>query len=962
MTDRGSKRRTYMFVIIGAIVVVFGAAYSRMRDQHEPESRDEVRVAAGGLERQSASDNAVADSPTASLRGKVIDQRDGPVVGAQVCAMIRDKQRSRLSIADRRRRHCTKSDAAGRFSLDDLEPVLHLVAATARAHIPANLEAWASNDPNHELTLRLRTGGVAVRGHVLDLSGGELAGAWVAMDDSPGGTTTDDAGAFELWGAPGRRYLVATSSGYAPGGAEIVAPTDEVEIYMAPESSLFGRVVDADTGEALAGVSIHASRVTNFYASWFAASYGGATITDDEGNFEIDQLTAGRFSLIVDDREAYGQHPGTVGLRLGQATGPIEVRAIVRSGTSFSGRLVDAESGQPVEDCSFDLRPAVHGVDAHGWVETERDGHFEGRFAPGEYRPRVNIMCPTHVMAADEPLLTLGNQPRDDLLFELQPAAIVSGTLLDDHGRPFDDAQVSVRSEQYSSGTRVDPSGGFRFTGLPPGSYELTAESKESPSTIAAKHYELGAGESVTDVALVLPRGATVSGTLTDQNGEGIEGAVISAVGQQTREAKSLAAGMFSIDGLADDTYAFKAKLEDGGVLNTPDGTNDVLASREIVAADSPVSIELKAERATATISGEVMDDDGPVGDAYVVATRESAGGGEMLAVNQIWNRQPALTEPDGSFTLRGLPEGEYTLRAFRQDGSEGYAEHVQTGTSTVITFMPTASLSGVAKSGDGEPLDEFAISMRDASTGGYRNETFIATDGSFRVDGLRAGTWTIVLMADGRKLSDELTLESGEDKTGYELALVAGVDVTGVVVDALSGEPVPGMLVGAGILGIGGRGEVSDADGRFTVADVPPGKATIFAKPRSMFDEGSYMSGAVTVTVPEGGADIGEVPVVPRTLRDGQNAGDFGIVLERGIVLEQGTQASIKIAAVRPGSPAAEAGVPVGCTISQMNGRAIGGNATLVHGFLHVPEGTTVRLGCDGETEVYSITAASPR
>src|SRR5690606_27026849 len=141
------------------------------------------------------------------------------------------------------------------------------------------------------------------------------------------------------------------------------------------------------------------------------------------------------------DREAYGQYPGSVGLRLGQATGPIEVKATLRSGTRFSGRLVD-DSGEPVPDCDFELSPAVRGVDPHGWVETEPNGHFEGRFPPGEYQPSVHVFCATHVMAGDESLLTLGSQPRDDLLFELQPAAVIAGTLLDESGHPFNDAQV----------------------------------------------------------------------------------------------------------------------------------------------------------------------------------------------------------------------------------------------------------------------------------------------------------------------------------------------------------------------------------------------------------------------------------------------------------------------------------------------------------------------------------------
>jgi hypothetical protein len=513
---------------------------------------------------------------------------------------------------------------------------------------------------------------------------------------------------------------------------------------------------------------------------------------------------------------------------------------------------------------------------------------------------------------------------------------------------------VTVVSDHRAGGRRVEPDGSFRFTGLPPGTYELSAETGESPARIEPTQYALRVGESLIDIALVLPRGATVTGTLVDQDGDGIEGAVISAVGQETRGARTLSSGAFALDGLADGTYAFKAALEEGGVLTTPDGANDVLATHEVLAAGSPVTIELRAERAKATITGEVIDDDGPVGDAYVVAHRESASGGALLAVSQIWDRQPKLTEPDGSFTLSALPEGAYTLRAFRRDGTEGYAEHVQTGTSTTITFEPTARLSGTAKRGDGDPLEEFTILMRDRS-GGYRNETFMARAGAragqFSIEGLRPGRWTVVLRAGGRESSGEVKLEPGEDKLGYELVLLAGVELTGKVVDVVTGEGVANIFVQAGMIG-----DTTDADGRFTLTDVAPGKVTVTAWARSWVDEGETMPGAFTVTVPEAGGDLGELPVVARALKAGQNPGDFGIALE------QGMQSSCTIAAVRPGSPAAEAGVPAGCLITQMNGRAIEGNATLVRGFLHVPEGTTVRLSCDGETEVYSITAGPPR
>src|SRR5690606_3600561 len=122
-------------------------------------------------------------------------------------------------------------------------------------------------------------------------------------------------------------------------------------------------------------------------------------------------------------------------------------------------------------------------------------------------------------------------------------------------------------------------------------------------------------------------------------------------------------------------------------------------------------------------ITGRVVAEGGPVGDAFINFSRVS----ESEAANASsqrrsvrwgnWGKTPILTDADGRFTVTGLTPGNYLLQATREGGGEGFAEDVAVGSDVTIEIASAASLSGRVTSAAELPAD-LELTLRDKTSG----------------------------------------------------------------------------------------------------------------------------------------------------------------------------------------------------------------------------------------------------
>ncbi len=304
-------------------------------------------------------------------------------------------------------------------------------------------------------------------------------------------------------------------------------------------------------------------------------------------------------------------------------------------------------------------------------------------------------------------------------------------------GQPVAGANVFVEPSGREATTNAR--GLATLSGLRAGTYVVSV-SKEGYGSIVLSPVIVPSGDTVTLRAALQAKEGTIAGTVRDARGNGIPGVLVS-----TEDRKALATtnkdGRYALTGLPPGRYKVRAWLRGRSFPDLPEVD---------LKAAGAVPLDITEQAAGGSITGVVRDREGnPVPAAVVSLDHHEA---------------TADTGPDGTYTLRGVPDGIYTVTATCRGVGTGQKDLVMVtagkpATADIVLGGDLGAIAGMVLDEQGKPLPGVIVSVR-----GGEKASSTSADGSYSLIDLEPGVYELVVSRTGRELMSRpgIVVEAG--------------------------------------------------------------------------------------------------------------------------------------------------------------------------------------------------------
>ena len=680
---------------------------------------------------------------------------------------------------------------------------------------------------------------------------------------------TDQEGRFEV-AVPARSFVVrVTKPGFAPRQFQSAVGSDEpLDVRLARGAAINGRVVDA------VGMPVVDARVSVRTARPVPRETVPVDVvmrTDDLGEFRIGSLPAASYELSVPQRSAQ----------------------VMSLDAAAGGRAASTPAGgTPARDSAVrDAAPPANLVQVRVGEEANVIVAHDSRAE--DYRSAVTYVQAYEAEALKSRALMVGRMLS-------RGNAFLGGRVTDSNGRPVVGAIVrleplSVAPPRLSAS---DTTGRYQFNGITPGSYRVTAS---TTGMLPGEHGQQRAGQPGTvltlrdrqrlsDIDVGLRRGASISGLVTDRDGEPIEGLAVFAWRLEYRNGRPVTdavgrvrrtddRGRYRVHSLQTGTYYLVAADD-----QTPAETIEAVMraprayypGTDSLPLATPVYIDVGSDAAgidlafapprTVRVSGRAMNANGDPLNRPVALFGSTRSGlpapAAQMAIMSGW-----------SFEFPHVAPGEYVIQALHYMGDVGDGDIPSEFTSQAISvgeqdvpgvFLRTTAgttLAGrIVAEGGGRPVVSgswLTVAAADpdfepASTLPRPWKTFVNPDLTFRIVGLQGpmrftstpdltpSVWMKSVNMSGLNLADEPAMFGRRDESNSYVEVVLasdGGEVSGRVVDGRK-EPVGSYVVVAFPIARENRYSGSryiqlarpDEQGQFRVGMLPPGEYWVVA------------------------------------------------------------------------------------------------------------------------------------
>ena len=531
----------------------------------------------------------------------------------------------------------------GHFVLDGLVPGRYRLRVTGPGLLAAEVRFVPVPSDEARIVVARQIG---IDGTVTD--GGKLvANATVGIrSEAIGGALevkTDAKGAFHVPKLPEGRYQVFAWQGALAARAMRIGrlgagPFAPVELRLEAGEIVVGRVIDRGEGTGLvAAIELRPSG--DDQAPRYARS-------GEDGVFRIEGVPNGHW---IADAYAPGYLSGG-GVEIDAKSVP---ELALQRGAAIEGRVIDG-GGKPIAGATVRaITTGTNPTEYSGEVDQDRLRRYSGRTA-------APMTTPINALGSDPQLIARGElgvmigpippvPPQGAQI--ARPASVVDPTASNASlvGEPAPLASDPAHASVWTTGG----DGKFRIAGV--GRAKLAALAVAAGFAEArSKQVSLEAGEVATNIDIVLTAGTFIVGKVTDQHGQAVIGAEVSA----QPEVGSPAVNFTDSDG------AYRIGPVAGQIELKASAYGHVEVTRMVALAPAKQAIadehreDLVLEVADAQLIGTVADASGlPIGNAQLEVI---AGGGDEM--------RRGTSATDGTFSLDMLPHGHLRVRVTHPD------------------------------------------------------------------------------------------------------------------------------------------------------------------------------------------------------------------------------------------------------------------------------------------------------
>jgi protocatechuate 3,4-dioxygenase beta subunit len=796
----------------------------------------------------------------AAVTGTVINIDGKPVTGGKVSLFAPEliaAQGPRILSAEPQRKPLATmaTDSGGKFSFDvPKDQTVVDVRVDAAGYAPASIRLNAADDDAGAMLLTQAT---SVRG-TITANGKPVANATVIILGGAEFTTKTDADGHYTAPDPSKWAfrIIVLHPDFAMA-EELLGPAGTKkgsDFSMTAGVAIKGRVVAEDGQTPVAEAQL-------FLDGWPA----GKSAAD--GTFTIDHAPKDWETVVARKDTRVAQRARTASaatLKLGKSA-------------TVSGNVRDVKSQLPVAGARVSLGPTgrLGARDASFDAISDAKGNFSiTGVAAGTYeirptRPGYGIsgMQAVHLKAADSVQKTLYATAHGR----------ISGSVIDEDKRPVAATHLTTRrasrnNDMFALMGRVgNGSDGYS---APDGHFVLRNVETEADLQVDAvkrgfpvaksPSLKLAAAERKTGLTITIPRGVAITGKVTDKDKKPLSGVGVEAI----ESSADAMAGMrrmvvSSMQGNRNDELV-RTGTDGTFLIRVKEGTYDLAFKREGYSAKSVRGTKVDAN----TKPLEVM-----LAPGVEISGRVTRGGAgvEGVSVRSISQdgMSSAVTSSDGSFTITDLTPGQMMLNASKQDSFIQEMRPVTAPARDVLIDLPPGGrITGhVLDKSSHQPVTSFQAGVTTSRGGGGMvvmmppmQKQFTSDDGSFVLDGIKAGTTQVVVNAPGYTTArvPNIEVEDGKTAPDVEVDVESGSKLTGRVTDA-SGTPLAGVAVSSNpMAGGGGRvmrfdatdsSATTDPSGEYSFDSLEAGEKTF------SFSRSGYVAQQQTVTI-TGGKD----------------------------------------------------------------------------------------------------------